>query len=265
MLGTALRAIGGSTRGLLADSGELWRLALEAANQTLVAPLRGGRVRLRATSKQALRAGVDSLPLVGLICFLTGMIMALQSAYQLQQLGAIDLVANLVAISMTRELAPLLTAIIVAGRFGSSISAELGTMQVSQELDALTVMGIDPISFLVVPRLVALVVTLPCLTVFADVIGMLGGQLVGVGVLGIGAERYATMTLDALALEDLYTGLVKAVAFAAIIGLVGCHQGLGVRGGAEEVGRATTASVVRSIVLVIGADLFVTALFFVKG
>jgi len=265
MFDTALRALGGSTRNLLADSGGLWRLAVEAGSQALVAPFSGGRVRLRATLRQALRAGNESLPLVGLICFLTGMIMALQSAYQLRQLGALDLVASLVAISMTRELAPLLTAIIVAGRFGSAIAAELGTMRVSQEIDALTVMGIDPVSFLVVPRLVALTLTLPCLTVFADVIGILGGQLIGVGVLDIGGRHYVELTFDAPVLDDIYTGLVKALAFAAIIGLIGCHQGLGTRGGAEEVGRATTRSVVRSIVLVIGADLFVTALFYLKG
>ena len=193
------------------------------------------------------------------------MIMALQSAYQLRQLGAMDLVAGLVAISITRELAPLLVAIIVAGRFGSAIAAELGTMQVSQEIDALDVMGIDPVSFLVVPRLLALIASLPCLILFADVIGILGGQTVASGILGIGGDRYVALTLDALVLEDIYTGLVKGLAFAGIIGLVGCHQGLSTRGGAEEVGRSTTASVVRSIVLVIAADLFVTVLFYLRS
>jgi len=265
MLGAALRFLGRSTRNLFADTGGLWALASTSATRALLGPFRGERMRLRETVKQSVRAGVNSLPLVALICFLVGMIMALQSAYQLRQLGALDLVASLVSISMTRELAPLLTAIVVAGRFGSAIAAELGTMQVSQEIDALTVMGIDPVSFLVVPRLVALVIVLPCLTVFADVIGILGGQAVAVGVLEIGADRYVALTLDSLVLEDIYTGLVKAVAFAAIIGLVGCHQGLTTRGGAEEVGRATTTSVVRSIVLVIGADLFVTAVFFLRS
>jgi phospholipid/cholesterol/gamma-HCH transport system permease protein len=265
MVGTGLRFLGGSTRNMLADTGGLWQLALAATSHALLGPLRGERVRLRATVTQAVRAGFSSLPLVALICFLVGMIMALQSAYQLRQLGALDLVASLVAISITRELAPLLTAIIVAGRFGSAIAAELGTMRVSQEVDALTVMGIDPVHFLVVPRLVALLVTLPCLTIFADVIGILGGQVIAVGVLEMGADRYVALTRDALVLEDIYTGLVKAAAFAAIIGLVGCHQGLSTRGGAEEVGRATTTSVVRSIVLVIGADLLVTALFYLRG
>jgi phospholipid/cholesterol/gamma-HCH transport system permease protein len=180
-------------------------------------------------------------------------------------MGAARLVASLVAISITRELAPLLTAIVVAGRFGSAIAAELGTMKVSQEIDALTVMGIDPVSFLVVPRLVALALTLPCLTIFADVIGILGGLVVAVGVLEMGPSGYITLTFDSLVLEDIVTGLVKSLAFAGIIGLVGCHQGLKTTGGAEEVGHATTAAVVRSIVLIIGADLLVTALFYVRN
>ena len=260
-----LRYVGHSTLSLLADTGSIWRLVVAASSRFALGLPGRERTRFRATILQMVRAGYSSLPLVTLICFLVGMIMALQSAYQLRQLGAMYLVPSLVAISITRELAPLLTAIVVAGRFGSAIAAELGTMKVSQEIDALTVMGIDPVSFLVVPRLTALILTLPCLVVFADVVGILGGLTVGTGVLGIGAGRYVSLTFDALVLQDVITGLVKAVAFAGIIGLIGCHQGLQTRGGAEEVGRATTTSVVRSIVLIIGADLFVTALFFVRG
>ena len=262
MLRNAVRLVGLSTQSLLADSGSLWHLAREATLRIAVGPFRGERIRLRAVVEQTVRAGNSSLPLVALICVLVGMIMALQSAYQLRELGAGDLVAGLVAISITRELAPLLTAIIVAGRFGSAIAAELGTMQVSEEVAALKVMGIDPISFLVVPRLLALVLSLPCLVVFADVVGILGGLIVGVGALGMGAQHYISLTLDSLMLQDIYTGLVKAVAFSTIIGLVGCHEGLATSGGAEEVGRSTPSSVVRSIVLVIAADLFVTMLFF---
>jgi phospholipid/cholesterol/gamma-HCH transport system permease protein len=191
--------------------------------------------------------------------------MALQSAYQLDKLGAVQYVPSLVGVSITRELGPLLVAIIVAARVGSAIAAELGTMQVSEEVDALKVMGIDPVSFLVVPRLVGLLIAVPCLTIYADVLGMLGGLLVGVGALGLGAGGYVRLTADALTLQDIYVGLVKAVAFAAIVGLVGCHRGLATEGGAEEVGRSTTAAVVRSIVLIIGADLFVTALFYTRG
>jgi phospholipid/cholesterol/gamma-HCH transport system permease protein len=257
--------VGRATRALFAEAGAMWRLAVRATSMFVSSPFSDRKVRVRETVDQALRAGNGSLPLVALICVLVGMIMALQSAYQLRDFGAMELVSSLVAVSISRELAPLLTAVIVAGRFGSAIAAELGTMRVSNEIDALEVMGIDPTSMLVVPRLVALMLAMPCLTVFADAIGILGGMLVGVGMLGIGLGTYVEGTLDALVLQDIYTGLVKAVAFAAIIGLVGCHQGLSTRGGAEQVGRATTAAVVRSIVLVIVADLVVTAWFYLRG
>ena len=265
MLIAAARFVGRSTLSMLGDTGAIWRLAVAASGRFGRGLARRERIRMRATIEQIVRAGYSSLPLVMLICFLVGMIMALQSAYQLRDLGAVDLVPSLVAISITRELAPLLAAIIVAGRFGSAIAAELGTMKVSQEIDALTVMGIDPVSFLVVPRIGALILSLPCLTIFADVMGIVGGSSISVAVLGIGVHRYVSLTFDSLVLQDIFTGLVKAVAFGGIIGLVGCHQGLQTTGGAEEVGRSTTASVVRSIVLIVGADLFVTALFFLRG
>jgi phospholipid/cholesterol/gamma-HCH transport system permease protein len=136
---------------------------------------------------------------------------------------------------------------------------------VNQEVDALQVMGLNPVSFLVVPRLIALIVTVPCLAVFADTVGILGGQAIATTALGLGPARYVALTLDSLVLQDVYTGLVKAAAFGAIIGLVGCHEGLKTSGGAEEVGRSTTSAVVRSIVLIIAADLFATALFYVRG
>ena len=264
MLTYGLRFLGNATLNLLEDAGAMWRLIVAAVSSFFREPFRG-RIRFGATLAQSARAGYNSLPLVALISLLVGMIIALQSAYQLEQMGVARLVANLVAVSVTRELAPLLTAIIVAGRFGSAIAAELGTMKISQEIDALTVMGIDPVAFLAVPRLVALGLTLPCLTVFADLVGILGGLAVAVGVLEMGAGGYISSTFDSLVLEDIVTGLVKSVAFAGIIGLVGCYQGLKTEGGAEEVGRSTTAAVVRSIVLIIGADLLVTALFYVRN
>ena len=260
-----LRAVGGAAQHLLADTGQIWRLAVGAFDRFLIGPFRGETVRYRAILQQTVRAGNRSLPLVGLITFLVGMIIALQSAYQLRELGAMNLLGGLVGLAVTRELAPLLTAIIVAGRFGSAIAAELGTMKVSQEIDALTVMGLDPVGFLLVPRLVALLVAVPCLTIFADAIGILGGLSVATGVLQMNASVYLADTVDSLVLQDIFTGLVKAIVFAGIIGLVGCHQGLRVQGGAEQVGRATTTSVVRSIMLVIAADLFVTAIFFLRG
>lgn len=260
-----LGRLGGWSEDWLADLGRLYLLAQQAVVQALLGPSRGQRFRLRSSVEQTQRAGVDSLPLVMLISFLVGMILALQSAYQLRQLGAQNLVASLVAVSVVRELAPLLTAILVAGRVGSAVAAELGTMKVSQEIDALTVMGIDPVAALVVPRLLALTLAVPCLTLFADAVGILGGGFVATTLLGMRLDTYLLDSLNALQLQDLIGGVLKATLFGATIGLVGCHQGLSTRGGANEVGVATTRAVVRSIVLIIGVDLVVTALLYLQG
>ena len=260
-----LEAVGYRVVNGLADVGALWQLAASTVERTIAGPFRGEKVRFSETIVQTVRAGYDSLPLVALLSLLIGMILALQSAYQLDQMGAVSLVASLVAVTLTRELAPLITAIIVAGRVGSAIAAEIGTMKVSQEVDALTVMGIDPVSYLVVPRVFGLVISVPCLVLFSNMIGILGGAAVAVTALGLGGRTYLLDSMNALIMEDVVIGLIKALVFAGIIGLVGCQQGLATRGGAEEVGRATTMSVVRAIVLVITADLFVTAIYYVKG
>ena len=249
----------------LGEAGRLWRLAAAATRHVFLGPFQGHPIRFRATVRQVVRVGNQSLPLVALIATLIGTILALQSAYQLRGFGAVHLVADLVAVSVTRELAPLMTAILVAGRAGSAIAAELGTMKVSEEIDALKVIGLDPVGYLVVPRIVGLLVAVPCLTLFADLVGILGGCAVGVLVLGIGAGSYLADSVAILVLEDLWGGVLKGLVFGAIIGLVACQQGLGTRGGANEVGRSTTSTVVRSIVLIIGADLFVTALLYLRG
>ncbi|MEM8931934.1 MAG: ABC transporter permease [Acidobacteriota bacterium] len=264
MITGALRQLGSGTEALLADAGRLWRLATAAASSALLGPWRGERFRWRSCLEQIGRAGQGSLPLVALIAFLVGMILALQSAHQLETLGAVRLVADLVAVSVARELAPLMTAILVAGRIGSAIAAELGTMRVSEEIDALTVMGIDPMAFLVVPRVVGLLIAVPCLTFFADAIGILGGSAVAVAVLDMGMRAYWSASLAALGLEDLISGAVKALCFGGLIALVACQRGLDTRGGSDEVGRATTAAVVRSIVLIIIADLVFTAWFYIR-
>ncbi len=264
VIGSAMQRVGEATIGVLDDTGEMWRLAT-ATVRRFGADVLSRRLRFEASLLQLIRAGNRSLPLVALLCTLVGMIMALQGAYQLEKMGATNLVPALVAITVVRELAPLLVAIIVTGRVGSAIAAELGSMRVSQELDALTVMGLDPIGYLVVPRCLALLIAMPCLTVFADIVAILGGMFVGTTILGMGLPNYGLLTLDALQLQDVFTGLVKSTFFALIIGLVACHQGLTTRGGAVGVGQATTTSVVRSILLTILADLFVTAWFFVRG
>ena len=260
-----IATFGTSVQDFLIDIGRLASLAFAAGERVTVGLVRGGRLRPRAVLAQVYRAGNESLALVCLISVLVGMILALQSAHQLRALGVLSLVADLVAVSVVRELAPLLTAILVAGRVGSAVAAELGTMKVSEEIDALHVMGIDPIGFLVVPRLLGLLVAVPCLTLFADLVGILGGCLVGVGVLGMGAEGYLQDSIAALSPEDFWGGIIKAVVFGGLIALVSCHRGLRTRGGATEVGRSTTAAVVGSIVLVIVADLFVTAWLYVRG
>jgi phospholipid/cholesterol/gamma-HCH transport system permease protein len=264
MLVQTVRRSGATLLEQLAETGRLWRLAVRAADQTLVRPWRGKPIRRREMVRQIIRAGNRSLPLVALIAALMGIILALQSAYQLRALGATHLVADLVAVSITRELGPLMTAILVAGRVGAAFAAELGTMKVSEEIDALTVIGVDPVHYLVVPRLGAMLIAVPCLALFADLVGILAGAGVGVLVLGLGGGGYLADSIAAMELEDLWGGVLKAIVFGGIIGLVGCQQGLGTRGGADEVGRSTTTSVVRSIVLIIAADLFVTAVLFVR-
>jgi phospholipid/cholesterol/gamma-HCH transport system permease protein len=246
----------------LIEAGGIANLMLMSLRTLFPGRRAGHRLKLGATLREFVRSGTQSLPLITLICVLIGMIMALQSAGQLAQFGAVDLVADLVAVSLTRELAPLLTAVIVTGRYGSAIAAELAAMQVTQEIDAYRVMGIDPVAYLVAPRLLGLVIALPCLEVFASAAGILGGWVMAVLVLDLDPGSYLTNSLNALLLADLVTGAAKAVLFGSIIGLICCQRGLSAGGAAAQVGPATTAAVVRSIVLVIVADLIITTLAF---
>ncbi len=229
---------------------------------TFISPFRGKPVRLRATISEMVKSGYNSIPIVAVISFFVGIILALQAAYQLKRVGALIYVANLVGVSLTRELSPILTAIIVSGRSGSAFAAEIGSMKAAEEVDALVTMGINPVRFLVSPKLLALMVMVPALTVLSDVIGILGGFLLSVSVLEINAYNYYQQTLNALLVKDIFTGLIKAWAFGIIITIVGAYQGFKVEGGAEEVGRRTTSAVVISIFLVIIFDLFFTTLFY---
>lgn len=204
--------------------------------------------------------GVRSIPIVTLIAVLVGVILVLQTAYQLQRYGQINLVAGLVAVSVVRELGPLLTAILVTGRVGAAFTAELGTMKVAEEILALEVMAINPVGFLVAPRFVALVVMLPCLTLLSDAMGLVGGFLMGTTVFHISPTAYVTTTLRWLVFADVLSGLLKSVVFAVIIAMVGCYRALVVEGGPEGVGQATMGAVVTSIVLIIVADSIFTAL-----
>lgn len=212
-----------------------------------------------------MEAGVRALPILSLITFFIGLILALQAAYELRRFGAISFVATAVAVSMSRELGPLITAVIVIGRSGSAFAAELGTMRVSEEIDALETMAINPVGFLVAPKFVAMIVMLPCLTIWANFMGILGGSLFGVAQADFTFFRYITASLDSLFLRDVLTGLVKSFMFGMTITAVGCLEGLNTTGGAEQVGRSTTRAVVVSIFLVILVDLVFTMLFYFLG
>jgi phospholipid/cholesterol/gamma-HCH transport system permease protein len=219
------------------------------------------RLRWRETWLYMERTGLDGLPIVALISFLMGLITAFQAAVQLTQFGADIFVANLVGLSIVRELGPLMTAIIAAGRSGAAFAAEIGTMKVSEEVDALITMGFDRTRFLVTPKVIALLVMLPCLTLCADLIGILGGLTVAVVGLGLPAQVYVRQTRLALSVWDVYSGLIKSVAFAILIAGVGCLRGFQAQGGAESVGRITTSAIVAGIFLIIVADAVFTVVF----
>jgi phospholipid/cholesterol/gamma-HCH transport system permease protein len=246
----------------LAYIGGLARLAGESAYITFIGPFKGQRLRLQRSFHQAMAVGVQAVPIVSLISFFVGLIMALQSAYELRRLGAIQFVADAVAISIVRELGPLITAIIVIGRSGSAFAAEIGTMKVTEEVDALRTMALRPVAFLVAPKFLAM---LPCLTIWGDFMGVMGGCVFGVVGANFTFMSYLQATRDALVLHDIFTGLLKSALFSLVITAVGCQEGFSTGAGAEEVGRATTAAVVTSIFLVIVVDLVFTALFYLTN
>ena len=208
------------------------------------------------------RTGADAVPIVLLINFLIGFAMAFQAAVQLKQFGANIFVANLVGLAITRELGPLMTAIIVCGRSGAAFAAELGTMKVSEEIDALRTLGFGALRYLVFPRMLALFLVMPVLTLLADLTGIVGGLLVGVVNLDLTVVGYLQQTGRALRVWDVYQGLIKSGCFGLAIGLISCYQGLATSGGAEGVGRRTTAAVVTSLLVLIVIDAGFTLLFF---
>ena len=255
-------AIGEATINGLAYVGSLAKLSGGAARAVVIDPFRGRKMRFSRAIHQAMSVGVGAIPIVSLISLFVGTILALQGAYQLRKLGALQLVASAVAIVMTRELGPLMTAIVVIGRSGSAFAAEIGTMKVNEEIDALETMALEPVHFLVAPKFVAMAVMMPCLTTWADFMGVVGGGLFGVTNAGFTWASYFRATLDALVLRDIFTGLIKSVMFGLVITAVGCQEGLSTGLGSEEVGRSTTAAVVKSIFLVVAVDLVFTALFY---
>ncbi len=237
--------------------GGLAHLVLQSFYWTFIPPLKRDRI-----FEQAKRAGVDSLPIVSIVALFIGIILALQTAVLMQRLGSEMYIASIVALSLVRELGPVITALVVAGRVGAAIAAEIGSMQVTEQIDALETFATSPIKYLVVPRFLALSLMLPMLTLYSDIIGIFGGYFICVFKLGISSSMYLHITFESLLLKDLFTGLFKAVAFGMIIAFVSCYEGFNVEGGAEGVGRATTRAVVATFILIITADCFFTALFY---
>lgn len=254
-LGRGVRYVGGLTR--------LYGTAARRAPRSA----RGGALGLswRALSDQAVRVGVRSIPIVVLVQVFIGIILALNLAPTLATYGQLERVADVVAIAVFRELGPLITAVILSGFAGASIAAELGAMVEGEEIKALRAHALDPIRFLVVPRVLSTTIMLVALTVLADAVGVLGGLGTAVFVLGVSANTYLDLTQQALTLGDYFTGLSKAGVFGLLIAGLACYEGLNVHGGAEGVGRATTTTVVKSIVGLIGADCLFTVVFYALG
>src|SRR5271165_4100219 len=261
-LETIPSAVGGWTISGLAYIGGLATLAGRSAYITFVGPFRGQRLRPQRAPHQAMAVGVEAIPIVSLITFFVGLIMALQSAYELRKLGAMQFLASAVALSILRELGPLLTAIVVIGRSGSAFAAEIGTKKVTEEVDALKTMAFDPVAFLVAPKFLAMLLMMPCLTVWAAFMGGIGGCVFGVTAANFTVSSYFQATRDAIVSRDIYTGLIKSVLFGLVITAVGCKEGFATGAGAEEVERSTTAAVVTSIASVIIVDLVFTAMFY---
>jgi phospholipid/cholesterol/gamma-HCH transport system permease protein len=255
-----LDQIGRDALSLFAESRSLDYLG-DVALATTAAVRNPGSINWPDVWRVMERAGADAVPIVALLTFLVGLVTGFQAAIQLKQFGANIFVADLVALSITRELGPLMTAIIVAGRSGAAFAAELGTMRVSEEVDALVTLGLDPYRFLVLPRVLALLVVTPLLTFLADLCGILGGLLVALITLDLTASSFLRETRSALELWDIGSGLVKSVAFGLVLALIACQRGLATKGGAEGVGRAATSAVVTSLFALVLMDALFTILF----
>jgi len=257
-----LERVGGQGEGFLAYAGGLGYLTLDALKHLVLGVFTRPRLKVDETFFQMVRLGVRAIPIVALVQVFVGMILALQLAPVLADYGQLDKVATVVAIAIFRELGPLISAVVLSGFAGAAIAAELGTMVVGEEIAALRTSAIPPVRFLVVPRIIACLLTTVALTVLADVVGALGGGIIDRWVLQGDSWQYYHTTIESLAAKDFLTGLIKSGVFAFIIVLVSCYEGLSVAGGAEGVGRATTRSVVLAIFLIIAADCAFTTFFY---
>lgn len=227
-----------------------------------IAPFRGIPLRISHIFQQIVRIGVQAIPMAALTAFSVGFTLAMEGAKELQSLGAADHAPGLVALTLLRELGPMLICVIVIGRSGSAVTAELGTMKVSEEIEALKAMAIDPVRFLVVPRFIAMLVMLPVMTIFGNCIGMFGGWTISHFFFDMDTSNYILHSLERANVWDLWSGIIKSFVFAWLVITIACDTGLNVEGGAEGVGLATTQSVVRSLLAMLIANAILTALFF---
>ncbi|MEM1157995.1 MAG: ABC transporter permease [Verrucomicrobiota bacterium] len=228
----------------------------------LVAPLQGEKFSIHEVFTQVIRIGTRALPVASLTAFSVGLTLAMQAAQEMGKLGADAYVPDLVAVTLLRELGPMLVAVIVTGRSGSAITAELGTMAVSEEIEALSAMAINPVRFLIVPRFIAMLIMLPVLTIFGHYIGNLGGWFVCHFTLDMTTANYVIRALERATLEDLLVGVLKSFVFSWLIVTIACYFGMTVRGGAEGVGINTTRSVVTSLLAMLIANVILTGIFF---
>ena len=249
------QGIGHVSRNFLREVGGVFWFIVNTFQEALER-IQQGRVPFRATSffRHSQRAGVDSVPLVGLVSFFLGLTMALLTGYQLQRFGTERLIPGLVAIAFTRELGPLLTGIMVAARIGAAFTAELGTMQVSEEVEAIESMGIGPLRFLVAPRMLALVLLMPCLSTASNIAAISASSLICKAYFSIAFPYFLELVKDSLLIRDIVTGIFKSFLFGLLIAAIACYRGLTVKGGAAGVGTSTTSSVVSAITAVIGFD-----------
>jgi phospholipid/cholesterol/gamma-HCH transport system permease protein len=256
----ALAAIGRVLLGFLATTGRLSVFAATAMSHAVRPPY-----YFRLIGQQMLEIGYYSLPVVGLTAIFTGMVLALQSYTGFSRFNAESAIATVVVLSVTRELGPVLAGLMVAGRIGAAIAAEIGTMRVTEQIDALSSLSTNPYKYLIAPRLIAGMMMMPLLVLVADIIGVFGGYLIGVYRLDFNPANYLKLTWDFLETMDVVSGLVKAAVFGFLITLMGCYHGFHSRGGAQGVGAATTNAVVSSSILILASNYVITALFFGTG
>jgi phospholipid/cholesterol/gamma-HCH transport system permease protein len=254
-----LAALGRAVIGAVRAAGSLTLFALSGLSHLVRPPF-----YWRMFGRSLVDIGYFSLPVVALTAIFTGMVLALQSYLGFARFSAQSATANVVVLSITRELGPVLAGLMVAGRIGAAMAAEIGTMRVTDQIDALTTLSTNPMKYLVAPRLLAAIIALPALVVVADILGVMGGFIVSVGSLGFGPALYLHNTFSFMQTQDVVSGLVKAAVFGFLIALMGCYQGYKSRGGAEGVGSATTSAVVSASILILAFDYILTEMFFAR-